>query len=71
MAEQKQTALTDVDSDYRLVILAALRSKQLQRGAPQKGQSRFTKPTRIALDEVRKKLVEYVIVPPKKHSSEE
>lgn len=43
-----------VDSKYRLIILAAKRSKQLQRGAqprieidPQKH-----KPTRIALEEV-------------------
>ena len=45
---------TVVDSKYRLIILAAKRSKQLQRGAqprieidPQKH-----KPTRIALEEV-------------------
>ena len=44
----------EVDSKYRLIILAAKRSKQLQRGAqprieidPQKH-----KPTRIALEEV-------------------
>ncbi|MCA1575955.1 MAG: DNA-directed RNA polymerase subunit omega [Acidobacteria bacterium] len=46
--------VTEVDSKYRLIILAAKRSKQLQRGAtprididPQKH-----KPTRIALEEV-------------------
>ena len=45
---------SEVDSKYRLIILAAKRSKQLQRGAqprieidPQKH-----KPTRIALEEV-------------------
>ena len=44
----------EIDSKYRLIILAAKRSKQLQRGAkprieidPQKH-----KPTRIALEEV-------------------
>ena len=48
------TAGPEVDSKYRLIILAAKRSKQLQRGAqprieidPQKH-----KPTRIALEEV-------------------
>ena len=52
--EIEATTLTAVDSKYRLIILAAKRSKQLQRGAqprididPQKH-----KPTRIALEEV-------------------
>lgn len=52
--EMEATALPGVDSKYRLIILAAKRSKQLQRGAqprididPQKH-----KPTRIALEEV-------------------
>ena len=57
IAESDNTAETEtpeVDSKYRLIILAAKRSKQLQRGAtprieidPQKH-----KPTRIALEEV-------------------
>lgn len=52
--EMEATNLPGVDSKYRLIILAAKRSKQLQRGAqprididPQKH-----KPTRIALEEV-------------------
>ena len=52
--EMEATTLRGVDSKYRLIILAAKRSKQLQRGAqprididPQKH-----KPTRIALEEV-------------------
>ncbi len=52
--EIEATTLPGVDSKYRLIILAAKRSKQLQRGAqprididPQKH-----KPTRIALEEV-------------------
>jgi DNA-directed RNA polymerase subunit omega len=52
--EMEVTNLPAVDSKYRLIILAAKRSKQLQRGAqprididPQKH-----KPTRIALEEV-------------------
>jgi DNA-directed RNA polymerase subunit omega len=56
--------LTDVDSKYRLIIVAAKRSKQLQRGArprididPQKH-----KPTRIALEEVLHGKVDYSIV---------
>ena len=52
-----------VDSKYRLIILAAKRSKQLQRGAqprieidPQKH-----KPTRIALEEVMRGRVQFNI----------
>jgi DNA-directed RNA polymerase subunit omega len=53
----------EVDSKYRLIILAAKRSKQLQRGAqprieidPQKH-----KPTRIALEEVIRGRVRFTI----------
>jgi DNA-directed RNA polymerase omega subunit len=52
--EMEATTLPGVDSKYRLIILAAKRSKQLQRGAqprididPQKHKA-----TRIALEEV-------------------
>ena len=57
------TAGPEVDSKYRLIILAAKRSKQLQRGAqprieidPQKH-----KPTRIALEEVMRGRVHFNI----------
>ncbi|MFN2531277.1 MAG: DNA-directed RNA polymerase subunit omega [Pyrinomonadaceae bacterium] len=53
----------EVGSKYRLIILAAKRSKQLQRGAqprieidPQKH-----KPTRIALEEVMRGRVRFTI----------
>ena len=53
----------EVDSKYRLIILAAKRSKQLQRGAnprididPQKH-----KPTRIALEEVIRGRVHFTV----------
>jgi DNA-directed RNA polymerase subunit omega len=57
------TGAPEVDSKYRLIILAAKRSKQLQRGAqprieidPQKH-----KPTRIALEEVIRGRVHFSI----------
>jgi DNA-directed RNA polymerase omega subunit len=60
----EQNKLTEVDSKYRLIIVAAKRSKQLQRGArprieidPQKH-----KPTRIALEEVLHGKVDYSII---------
>ena len=61
--ELEGTSGQEVDSKYRLIILAAKRSKQLQRGAqprieidPQKH-----KPTRIALEEVMRGRVHFSI----------
>lgn len=61
--EVTATEAPEVDSKYRLIILAAKRSKQLQRGAnprieidPQKH-----KPTRIALEEVIRGRVHFSI----------
>jgi DNA-directed RNA polymerase subunit omega len=57
------TDTPDIDSKYRLIILAAKRSKQLQRGA----QPRIEidplkhKPTRIALEEVIRGRVRFSI----------
>ena len=62
-SEVDGTGRQEVDSKYRLIILAAKRSKQLQRGAqprieidPQKH-----KPTRIALEEVMRGRVHFSI----------
>jgi DNA-directed RNA polymerase subunit omega len=62
-SEVEGTGGPEVDSKYRLIILAAKRSKQLQRGAqprieidPQKH-----KPTRIALEEVMRGRVHFAI----------
>jgi DNA-directed RNA polymerase omega subunit len=50
---------TEIDSKYRLVLLAAKRSKQLQRGARPRLQSASKKPTRVALEEVQHGMVQY------------
>ena len=50
---------TEIDSKYRLVLLAARRSKQLQKGAKPRLQSAAKKPTRIALEEVQRGLIQY------------
>lgn len=62
-SEVNGSGAQEVDSKYRLIILAAKRSKQLQRGAqprieidPQKH-----KPTRIALEEVMRGRVHFDI----------
>ena len=50
----ESTDSQEIDSKYRLIILAAKRSKQLQRGARPRIDIDATKhkPTRIALEEV-------------------
>jgi DNA-directed RNA polymerase subunit omega len=50
---------TEIDSKYRLVLLAAKRSKQLQRGAKPRVYGSAKKTTRVALEEVRRGLVRY------------
>jgi len=49
-----QQAQPAIDSKYRMIILAAQRSKQLQRGATPRvdADPRKTKPTRIAMKEL-------------------
>ncbi len=50
-----------IDSKYRMIILAAQRSKQLQRGATPRVDSdiRKTKPTRIAMKEFMERKVNF------------
>ena len=54
----------DIDSKYRMIILAAQRSKQLQRGAIARVDMdiRKTKPTRIALKEFKDRKVNFEIL---------
>lgn len=56
--------LTDkVDSKYRLVIIAAKRSRQLNQGTAPTIQSKGYKPTYIALEEMAAGKVEYTAAP--------
>ena len=52
--EEASETVPEIDAKYRLIILAAKRSKQLQRGARPRIDIDPTKhkPTRIALEEV-------------------
>jgi DNA-directed RNA polymerase omega subunit len=49
----------DIDSKYRMIILAAQRSKQLQRGAISRVDidTRKSKPTRVAMKEIENRKV--------------
>ena len=52
-----------IDSKYRLILVAAQRSKQLQRGARPRVEMDVQrhKPTRIALEEVQRGKVDFII----------
>jgi DNA-directed RNA polymerase omega subunit len=71
MAEQELDELTEqapspeIDSKYRLIILAAKRSKQLQRGARPRIEIDALKHkfTRIALEEVIQGKVPFHMIP--------
>lgn len=60
----EETPAPEIDSKYRLIILAAKRSKQLQRGARPRIDVNNTekhKNTRIALEEVMSGRVNFTI----------
>ena len=59
MADSENDWTTDLDRKYRLVLLAARRSKQIQKGARPRVHSSARKPTRVALEEVERGLVPY------------
>ena len=58
----------EIDSKYRMIILAAQRSKQLQRGATSRTDIdiRKSKPTRVAMRELSEKKVNFEILEPMK-----
>ena len=53
-----------IDSKFRYVLLVAKRAEQLIQGAQSKVKSRHAKPTRIAMEEVEKDLIEWQLTPP-------
>lgn len=58
----------EIDSKYRMIILAAQRSKQLQRGANSRTDIdvRKNKPTHVAMKELAEKRVNFEILEPVK-----
>ena len=54
----------EIDSKYRMIILAAQRSKQLQRGALSRTDidTRKNKPTRVAMKELKERRVNFDFV---------
>lgn len=62
--EVEAQAIPDIDSKYRMIILAAQRSKQLQRGAIPRVDAdiRKSKPTRVAMREIKEQKVNFEIL---------
>lgn len=60
--DNEENWITEIDSKYRLVLVAARRSKQLQKGAKARIISGAKKPTRVALEEVQRGLVRYQVL---------
>lgn len=69
-AEESETEVEEIidppeiDSKYRMIILAAQRSKQLQRGAISRVDidTRKSKPTRVAMKEIENRKVNFEIL---------
>ena len=61
--EETKATQPEIDSKYRMIILAAQRSKQLQRGANPRVEMdvRKSKPTRIAMKEIDEGKVDFEI----------
>lgn len=53
-----------IDSKFRRVLVAAHRAEQLMKGARAKIESSKRKPTRVAMEEVDRSLVEWGYGPP-------
>ena len=56
-----QYTSNEFDSRHRLVIVASQRAKHLTQGAKVTGPSRFTKETTVALDEVLRGKLKYLM----------
>lgn len=68
MAEKREASpimSNQVDSKYRKILIAAARSKQLQKGARPRVNIPNAKPTRVALAEVDRGLVTFETSPRK------
>ena len=63
MSSQEEKNQAGIDSKYRKILIAAKRSKQLQKGARPRVQMVNAKPTRVALEEVSRGLIDYEIIP--------
>jgi DNA-directed RNA polymerase omega subunit len=70
---EQENEQVEMDSKYRLIIVAAKRSKQLQRGARPRIEMDIQKhkATRVALEEVMRGKVNFTITPLEDEGKEE
>jgi DNA-directed RNA polymerase omega subunit len=57
--ENNEMTTPNIDSKYRKILIAAKRSKQLQKGARPRVTLTNAKPTRVALEELERNLVNF------------
>jgi DNA-directed RNA polymerase omega subunit len=60
--EKKEVKPFPIDSKYRKILIAAKRSKQIQKGAQPRVHLANSKATRVALEEVERGLINFEIV---------
>jgi DNA-directed RNA polymerase omega subunit len=60
-----------IDSKFRYVLLVSRRAEHLIEGSPTKIRSKHTKPTRIAMEEIERKAIEWSLTPPSPEEQEE
>jgi DNA-directed RNA polymerase subunit omega len=60
--ESSETLTPAIDSKYRKILIAAKRSKQIQKGAQPRVNMANSKATRIALEEVERGLISFEVV---------
>lgn len=53
-----------IDSKFRYVLLVSKRAEQLIQGAQARTKSRYTKPTRVAMEEIEKNQIKWQLTPP-------
>jgi len=53
-----------IDSKFRYVLLVSKRAEQLIQGAQARTKSRHAKPTRVAMEEVEKKMIKWQLSAP-------
>jgi DNA-directed RNA polymerase subunit omega len=61
MGENAMKLMDGFDSNYRYILVAARRARQLQSGAPPVIETSSRKPCRIAQDEIKAGKVKWVI----------
>jgi DNA-directed RNA polymerase omega subunit len=58
-----------IDSKFRYVLLVAKRAEQLVQGSAPKSKSKYTKPTRMAMEEIEKNQVKWQLTPPEEETT--